>query len=209
VARAHSDQAADRHPQSGVVFGAGARPPDPLRPGPRAIALSPTAASFDPCLPFDAWREIGGKIGRHSNAASWWLGDWLAFGRFKYGQRYKQAIATTGLDYQTLRNYTAVARRFDPSRRRTDISFQHHAELCSLPDRQQDDLLRRAATEGWSRNELRRRARATLKPPAALGTTLRLPVDGERARRWREAAQSSGATFEDWAVRALDEASQA
>jgi hypothetical protein len=184
-----------------------------LAPAPRTAvgssgaALSPNAARFDPLLPFNAWRDIGAKIGRHSNATSWWLGDWLAFGEYKYGRRYKLAIGATGLDYQTLRNYTTVARRFDPSRRRNDVSFQHHAEVCSLPDQQQDVLLGLAAAHGWSRNELRRRMRAMLEPSTVPECTIRLPVEVERARRWREAAELSGSTFEPWAVHVLDEAS--
>jgi hypothetical protein len=61
-----------------------------------------------------------------------WLGDWLIFGRYKYGTRYRQAIGATGLDYQTLRNYAVVARRFEPSRRRSTLRAQHHAEVSAL-----------------------------------------------------------------------------
>jgi hypothetical protein len=167
--------------------------------------LSPTSASFDQLLPFEDWQEIGGMMSRHANACSWWLGDWLAFGRYKYGRRYKDAIAATGLDYQTLRNYTTVARRFDTRRRRADLSFQHHAEVCSLCDERQDYLLDMAATHGWSRNELRRRMRAIgPKPPAGV---VRLSVDADRAERWSLAAEHSGTTFQAWVVRTLDEAS--
>jgi hypothetical protein len=45
-------------------------------------------------------------------------------------------IVATGLDYQTLRNYAAVARRFELSRRRDNLSFHHHAELCALSESQ-------------------------------------------------------------------------
>jgi hypothetical protein len=176
--------------------------------GPSGVALSRIAARFDPLLPFTAWQDIGGKIGCHSNATSWWLGDWLAFGQYKYGRRYKLAIGATGLDYQTLRNYTMVARRFDPSRRRSDVSFQHHAEVCRLSDGQQDVLLGLAAAQGWSRNELRRRVRATLEPSSVLECTIRLSVKADRARRWREAAELSDCRLEAWAVRVLDEASK-
>jgi hypothetical protein len=77
---------------------------------------------------------LGAKIGTYSNATAWWLGDWLLYGKMKYGRRYKAAIEVTGLDYQTLRNYAVVARRFDPARRRSELSFQHHAEVCAMAD---------------------------------------------------------------------------
>ena len=91
----------------------------------------------------------------YSEASSWWLGDWLAFGQMKYGRRYKEGVALTGLDYKTLRNYAMVSRRFELSRRRDDVSFQHHAEVCPLADGEQDRWLELAAVNGWSKAELR------------------------------------------------------
>ena len=41
------------------------------------------------------------------------------------------------LDYQTLRNYAWVARRFAMSRRRDTLSFGHHAEVPALPEPEQ------------------------------------------------------------------------
>jgi hypothetical protein len=64
--------------------------------------------------------------------------NWLAFGQDKYGRRYREAIAVTGPDYETLRNYAVVARRFPSYRRRYNLTFQHHAAVCPLPDAEQD-----------------------------------------------------------------------
>src|SRR5690242_15382937 len=97
----------------------------------RRLRSTPTSVQFDPRLPFEDWRAVGVKIASYTNASMWWLGDWLAFGRYKYGPRYRQAIGATGLDYKTLRNYAVVARRFEPARRRANLSFQHHAEVCA------------------------------------------------------------------------------
>src|SRR4051812_46752079 len=58
----------------------------------RAIVSTRTAARFDALLPFEVWRELGVKMSTYSNASAWWLGDWLIFGRMKYGRRYKDAI---------------------------------------------------------------------------------------------------------------------
>lgn len=175
---------------------------------PRAARTTATAVSFDPLLRFETWQELGARIGRHWNGASWWLGDWLVFGRMKYGRRYKEAVEVTGFDYQTLRNYAVVARRFPPSRRRDDLSFQHHAEVCALPDAEQDRWLDAASTHHWSRNELRRKMRWTDEDggdPHAAGM-LRLALAGEDAERWREAAERSGVALAKWARRALNDA---
>ena len=173
-------------------------------PGARATL---TAVQFDPLLPFEAWTYLGIKIARYSNGSRWWLGDWLLFGRHKYGSRYRDAIDATGLDYQTLRNYAVVARRFEPSRRREMLSFQHHAEVCALDDENQDRWLDRAIADGWSRSQLRRRLRdSTPQLGASRPAPVHVGVNGPHARRWRLAAQTCGLELEIWIERMLDEA---
>ena len=161
---------------------------------------------FDPLTPIDDWKSVGAKIACYSEATAWWFGDWLLFGRMKYGQRYKEGVALTGLDYQTLRNYAVVARRFELSRRRDNLSFQHHAEVCALPNDIQDVWLDLADHGRWSKRELRRRVRATTELSARdpHGTTLRLVVAGPRDARWRAAAQFSGCDLKAWVTTSLD-----
>lgn len=176
----------------------------------RPVRSTRTAVNFDPLLPYDAWKGLGAKLGVYSNATAWWLGDWLVFGRMKYGRRYKDAVEATGLDYQTLRNYAVVSRRFEPARRRPALTFQHHAELCALTDEEQDRWLDLAGEGRWSRNELRRRVRAA----AAAGLTpasedLRLSLERERVARWRAAADRSSVDLQAWVVRTLDAAAGA
>jgi hypothetical protein len=163
---------------------------------------------FDPLMPIDQWKGVGTRIAAYSDAASWWLGDWLAFGQAKYGRRYKEGVALTGLEYQTLRNYAVVARRFDVSRRRDDLSFQHHAEVCALTDDAQDLWLDLAASKRWSKAELRRRIRATVPEHAAGGqpTVLRLTLERRREHLWREAARRGDCALEIWMIQVLDEA---
>jgi hypothetical protein len=173
------------------------------RAGVRSTA---TGAQFDPLLEFDAWMQMGTRLGVYTSATAWWLGDWLTFGRVKYGRRYKDALAATGLDYQTLRNYAVVARRFVPARRRADLTFQHHAVVCSLPDAEQDQWLDRAAAGGWSRNELRRQLRAALAEPGAEDEIVRLAVPHERAALWRKAAERRHCAYERWILDVLDAA---
>jgi hypothetical protein len=173
----------------------------------RGAVPSRTGMRFDPRLPFEEWHRLGKQLGMHANASVWWLGDWLAFGQAKYGRRYKQAVAITGLDYQTLRNYAVVARRFEMSRRRDKLSFQHHAEVCALPDEEQDAWLARAEARRWTRNELRRRMRAPhseISASAREAELLRLLVEPVRKRRWCEAAARSSCELEVWIVHALD-----
>jgi hypothetical protein len=178
----------------------------------RGAVPSRTGMRFDPRLPFLEWHRLGKQLSMHANASVWWLGDWLAFGQAKYGRRYKQAIAITGLDYQTLRNYAVVARRFEMSRRRDKLSFQHHAEVCPLLDDEQDEWLARAEAQGWTRNELRRQLRAAhsqISVETREAELLRLLVEPIRKRRWCEAAARSSCELEVWIVHALDDQANA
>lgn len=110
-----------------------------------------------------SWERIGTGLRELANSSAWWLADWLIFGEAAYScRRYREAIDRTGLDYQTLRNYAWVARRFEHHRRRDDLSFAHHAEVARLSPPEQDYWLRKAVQHKWSRNELRRAVRASL-----------------------------------------------
>jgi hypothetical protein len=163
----------------------------------------------DPYMPFEEWARLGAKLATYSNATSWWLGDWLVFGRVHYGlSRYRAAVSGTGLEYKTLRNYAMVARRFESARRRDDLSFQHHAEVCGLSDEAQDFWLDLAVKHHWSKRELRRNVRAAAsmaqtKPGPAV---VRLVLPPSRDERWRAAAGLSSCDLESWILRCLDDA---
>lgn len=166
-------------------------------------------------LPFDVWRQIGKEICMVTNSCAWWIGDWLAYGENSFGDRYEQAIADTSLDYQTLRNYAWIARKFTRSRRRDNLSFGHHAEVAALIDIEQDMWLTRAERFSWSRNELRRRIRAARlanhqQPPHDDGTefrVLKIDVPTQRLDQWRKAAERMNCSVAEWIVAILDTAS--
>jgi hypothetical protein len=84
-----------------------------------------------------------------------------------------------GPSFQTLMNASAVARRFETSRRREALGFSHHAEVAPLPAAQADALLDAAEAEGWSTRVLRaevgkvRNAGAIAAPVASAETVHR------------------------------------
>jgi hypothetical protein len=158
---------------------------------------------------FDTWEEAGRKIARISVSSTWCLGDWLIYGQDKYADRYRLAIDSARLDYQTLRNYAWVARRFELSRRRNRLSFQHHAEVAALPPEDQDRWLDLAEGKGWSRNELRKNIRTGSRGQEIQDTSgillPRLYVSAEDAAYWREAAKHLEQDFLDWVISVLNE----
>jgi hypothetical protein len=197
---AQGDEAHGRRPPLAMTNGAGG-----------IVDASRSGLRLDPTLPFDAWKALGARIKVRSDASSWWLGDWLIFGRHQYGDRYRDAFEVTGLDEQTLDNFGVVARRFESSRRRENLSFQHHADVCEMTDETQDHWLNLAAKNGWPKSELRIRirdaARTSSNPRDGHVLRLSLKVETGRERAWRDAASRAGLRLEDWMVRELDDAS--
>ncbi|MFI1074880.1 LmbU family transcriptional regulator [Streptomyces puniciscabiei] len=178
----------------------------------RATLAKRTELTIRGIVPIDTWRELGEEIFRISESSTWWLGDWLLYGQDKYPERYKKAIAETALDYQTLRNYAWIARRFEPSRRREGLSFQHHVEVAALPADQQDLWLDRAQQLNWSRNELRAclrasRARKELGPASPL--PIKIDVAPDKKAHWEHAADQANVSLSDWIESALDRAARA
>ncbi|WP_051105882.1 LmbU family transcriptional regulator [Streptomyces hokutonensis] len=161
-------------------------------------------------LPFEEWHRVGQNLFLIADSSAWWLGDWLVYGEKSYPQRYRRAIDEARLDYQTLRNYAWVARNVALSRRRDKLSFQHHAEVASLHPRDQELWLQRAERLGWSRNKLRKAIRESRggvpEPASPVRIVLNLPADRESL--WREAAECSGASLQDWIQQVLDGAAR-
>ncbi|TQF08116.1 hypothetical protein E6W39_00255 [Kitasatospora acidiphila] len=161
-------------------------------------------------MPLAAWLRVGKQLGAIGNSSAWWAGDWLVYGASTYPGRYRTAISGTMLDYQTLRNYAWVARKFEVARRREALSFQHHQEVAALPPAEQDRWLDRALEHRWSKAELRRRLRGQLVPPpqpcALLRPQLRFELAAEQWTSWQQAAQCEDGDVVRWLMRLADQA---
>ncbi|WP_243639198.1 LmbU family transcriptional regulator [Streptacidiphilus pinicola] len=161
---------------------------------------------------FESWERAGRQLAGVLDSSSWWLGDWLAYGKDHYSDRYQKGIQAVGLQYQTLRNYAWVARRFDMDRRHALLTFQHHAEVASLPPEEADLWLTRAEEQTWTTKQLRcalRDARNRDQVGSAQPVPVhRLPVPGDRLERWHQAAASTGVDMEEWVLATLDSAAE-
>lgn len=196
------------------------------RPKTRQVMVTGVGLQIPDSIAFDTWEQVGHKIANVVNCSAWCLGDWLVYGQYKYAERYRNVVATVNLDYQTLRNYAWVARRFNQPRRRPQLSFQHHAEVASAATDEQDRWLDLAEAGRWSRNELRRNIRAdrTKAGSDAVASDTRNPLpalrDGEpelpalafgpeHVARWRDAARRAGHALDEWIVMTLDATAEA
>ena len=170
-------------------------------------AAQRTALRLPSGLGMADWVSLGWQLFVVADSSAWWLGDWLIYGESHFPDRYELMIAETGLDYQTLRNYAWVARKYPADQRRERLSFQHHAEAASLPEPERGGWLERAESGRWSRNELRRRLREDRAGRHIAGDVLfTLNVLRERQERWQRAALSAQLQLDEWIVQILDRA---
>ncbi|MGE7388927.1 LmbU family transcriptional regulator [Streptomyces sp. NPDC004126] len=178
------------------------------------VAARRTALEMPTGISMADWRKIGDRLFAAADSSAWWLGDWLIYGQSAYPDRYRRAVEETDLDYQTLRNYAWVARRFAPARRRPALSFQHHAELASLPEQEQNYWMDRAERLNWSRNFLRARVKAAREADEqddrnAISMRIQVNVSRDRRQRWATAAAGMEQDLPGWAMAILDRAAAA
>lgn len=178
----------------------------------KQVRMSGTGLQIPTDLSFEDWERAGRQLSGIVDSSAWWLGDWLVYGKANYSDRYQLAIQGAGLRYQTLRNYAWVARRFDHTRRRAKLTFQHHAEVASLPLEEQEWLLDQAERGSWTTKQLRNAIRAgrngeDLTDERALAAAnARIQVPNSRVGVWRKAADCVGVEFDHWVLTMLDRA---
>jgi len=193
---------------------------------------------LSPRLSFERWLDIGCQLSSLTTSMAWCLGDWLVYGQAAFTDRYREAIERTSLEYQTLRNYAWVARRFALARRRDSLSFGHHAEVAALSEPEQDYWLRKAEELSWSTNHLRTEIRKSIRertaadsslpelsaearaaendpeaaasstPAPCLGLTLNVRISAEQMKICQMAAVEYGLSLEEWILHALEDAAR-
>lgn len=100
---------------------------------------TPTGLVFDEKAKptYEQWAELGETLTRAEKCIGFAIGDWINFGQKKWGERYKDALQITGLDYGTLRVYASVANSVPLLTRSNKLTFAHHRQVAALkPDAQ-------------------------------------------------------------------------
>ena len=176
------------------------------------VLTTQVGLQIPPGMNFEDWEQTGRRLAGIIDSSAWWLGDWLVYGKDNYADRYQRGIRAVGLKYQTLRNYAWVSRRFEQARRHARLTFQHHAEVASLPLEEQDSWLSRAEDCGWTTKQLRTAIQDVREPAAPCSAQQpaisQLPVPESNLRQWLQAAQFMGVDFEDWVLMTLDSAAK-
>lgn len=107
-----------------------------------------------------AWIAAGRRFGQLGRVSNWWIGDWLRYGKAKWGQKYVTATRITGYDVHSLENMVCVASRIESSLRRENLSWSHHALVASLERAAQEHWLNLASARHLSVADLRIELRA-------------------------------------------------
>ncbi len=123
------------------------------------FVLSTTGLIADGSPSFDQWQSVGQFLRYADGSLHWWIGDWLNYGERAYGEKYTQAMETTGFDYQTCADDKWVADKVEFSSRKENLSFAHHKAIAPLEPLDQTIFLETAEREGLTRDELRERVR--------------------------------------------------
>lgn len=105
--------------------------------------IVPCGLILPPELPTAAWEAVGLGLVTLDQLAKWFFGDWWISGEHRHGDRLAlvESERWNGPEYASCCNIGSVCRAFEISRRREKLSFQHHAEVVSLPRDQADRLL--------------------------------------------------------------------
>lgn len=155
---------------------------------------SPVAWTPSRELDVHQWAAAGRRLGVVGRCIQWLLGDWLAYGNFRFGERYARASQITGYDPQTLMNMVYVASCFSNSRRREDLSWSHHETLAAMDHGEQDRWLDKAITHRWSVADLRMMLRASRKEALLLEANRRDPQASAQRRAGDPNVDSSDGT---------------
>jgi hypothetical protein len=117
---------------------------------PDNVHVSEAGIRFTGDLSYEHWEHLMTVLVKMETAFQWALGDAIKYGEGRYGEKYTQAMELTGHTYQSLANYSWVARNVPHHVRNPSLSWTHHRVVCKLAHDEQERLLKEAHAKEWS-----------------------------------------------------------
>lgn len=111
--------------------------------------------------------SAGQLIGSVHKRCMWAIGDYYRIKRERgwvHGEDYDDADAKFGLKYNNAARSKRVSEAVEISRRRLNLSWNHHHEVAPFEPKVQDEYLDLAEKNEWSVAELRKRIKADAPP---------------------------------------------
>jgi hypothetical protein len=124
------------------------------------VDFKPTALVFRDDMPYESWERLLYSLKYINSGVQWWIGDALAYGEPRFGQKFSQAIEAS--DMYTENGLAAlkwVSEQVEGVRRRKEVSWSAHREVAALEPVQQDEVLEKAAADGLTVTEVRQAVR--------------------------------------------------
>jgi hypothetical protein len=122
---------------------------------PKGVEVTKTGLKISAPLSYVEWESLGSHLQAVHRSVLFWIGDWLVWGQGKWGEKYAQAVESTGYAVQTLMNAQWVASRIEISLRGEVLSWSHHREIAALEPPEQGVWLKAAVDNQWTVRELR------------------------------------------------------
>lgn len=124
--------------------------------GEATISVTRLGAEFEGDVSEQAVDDLLREIGSVTRGCMFVIGDAINYAEGKWGEKYDHWISVTGLEYQTLRHASSIARRIDLCRRRHKLTFEHHKLVAPLEAHEQERWLDMTQREGMSVRRLRK-----------------------------------------------------
>lgn len=137
----------------------------------KSIKITEFGIEFPLAPSIKEWAETVIQVTKGYDMMQFYLGDLMVYAESPvtgWGEsKYKELIAATDLDYQTLARFAQIARRFpvdfrEQTLRSTErnvfgerLSWSHFKEVVSLEDDQALHFLNTAREKRWSKDKLR------------------------------------------------------
>lgn len=82
----------------------------------------------------EQWDAAGDLLAKVEQSKQWWLGDWWNAGQQDGWGDGKEACERHEFNYETARKAGKVCSAFQLCRRRHNLTFSHHDEVCAIDD---------------------------------------------------------------------------
>lgn len=159
-------------------------------------------------ISYEEWGEAVAQVASVADSSVWALGDLLAYGEWNYGEKYTLLVDRLELRLDRVRDWVYVSRHVPHPVRRRSLSWSHHRVVAKLVPAEQESWLAKAEEERWSYRELSDALTRALANPQTLASAVmdqvRFTVAADRSQEWREAAERSGKSFQQWCAEGLD-----
>lgn len=119
-------------------------------------SFTPTGIDFDETLSHPEWDDLGKKLTSMTKILGIYVGDWINFGEKAYGEKYKEALVTSGIPYNTLKNYASVSKRVKLALREKSLGFEFHSAVAKFKSFEQKMWLEMAKAHNLSIRRFRK-----------------------------------------------------